>query len=546
MNLFNTERRPLWIALILTLLGWAMAFLPFPTDYLHDSFHFGEYFAAQASLATGQAPFPLVIHGLLDILPASFWSALTPGHDFFPTWLTYRLLELLAALLGVLSLWVLGAGRFPAWFYLAAFGLSACLGYRDVLLVGATVTFLLLLRRSQPATDWKLPTLFVALVTANLFWSLDRGLVGLGALLLPYIADVFWVRPSRAGQKALLTLPVTGALLGLFFTPGQYLENVMVMVRTSAQWRFHTSNAGQLQVLFSALTLTFIGLLLLSVRAGGWQRLPLLKAVSITILTLMMTRLAINRADVFHLASVVWPLMLVGLSFQWTSVDRRLFSLSALRLPALCLLLIIIIYRKTVGLNPLPLLLGDPIGPGYLAGLLSLALVPNLLPSRTQLSELIKRLTLAVVIALTSLNVARVVHGNNGNFSWTAHLMDWPADRTWVDPDTQVTAARIAPLPPGCLLDMTNNGLLLALSGRPACSRFTYLVYANQSYETELLDTIKAKQPPFIVYSSPHWAYRIDGRPMSERLPALNRYLLQAYPVQQCRRGICLRFKVAP
>jgi hypothetical protein len=92
-----------------------------------------------------------------------------------------------------------------------------------------------------------------------------------------------------------------------------------------------------------------------------------------------------------------------------------------------------------------------------------------------------------------------------------------------------------------CVFDLSNNGLIEALVQKPACSRITYPVYGGPAHEVELVDALVRRQPAALVYSSTHWAYAIDQRPMPQRFPELDRYIRAHYPIEHCAEGYCVR-----
>jgi hypothetical protein len=94
-----------------------------------------------------------------------------------------------------------------------------------------------------------------------------------------------------------------------------------------------------------------------------------------------------------------------------------------------------------------------------------------------------------------------------------------------------------------CVFDLSNTGLINAVANLPACSQFTYPVYAGLQNEGKLITDLTRADPPVIVYRSDFWSYAIDGRNMAERFPALDAEIIKLYPREVCKYDYCLRFQ---
>jgi hypothetical protein len=88
-----------------------------------------------------------------------------------------------------------------------------------------------------------------------------------------------------------------------------------------------------------------------------------------------------------------------------------------------------------------------------------------------------------------------------------------------------------------------NVGLVHAVAGLPACSRFTYLVYAGPQHEGQLMAALQRTAPQALLYQANFWSYAIDGRAMNVRFPALDALIRRDYPRQVCQYDFCIRFR---
>jgi hypothetical protein len=147
-----------------------------------------------------------------------------------------------------------------------------------------------------------------------------------------------------------------------------------------------------------------------------------------------------------------------------------------------------------------------------------------------------------IVSTLTAVLNSQRHYFLDGKYKWLMSLISPPNNFT-VSPDAvRLVSQKIIESKSKCVFDLSNHGLINGLSNLPSCTRFTYPVYANRKYETEIIQAIQKSSPDAIVYSSTYGSYSIDGKNMRNRFPLLDVYLLEHYKIQECLDGYCIRY----
>ena len=131
-----------------------------------------------------------------------------------------------------------------------------------------------------------------------------------------------------------------------------------------------------------------------------------------------------------------------------------------------------------------------------------------------------------------------------GRYNWLViHITNLPTAENAVTPGVHWSAKIISESGAECVFDLVNTGLINAVANLPACSQFTYPVYAGPQHENRLTADLIRADPPVIVYRSNFWSYAIDGRNMAERFPTLDAEIMKLYPREVCKHDYCLRFQ---
>jgi hypothetical protein len=131
----------------------------------------------------------------------------------------------------------------------------------------------------------------------------------------------------------------------------------------------------------------------------------------------------------------------------------------------------------------------------------------------------------------------------HGLYNWVRLVANPLKNSSAVDPSINWVASELNRKHSQCIFDLSNNGLVNAISNLPACTRFSYIIYADKKFEGEIIESLTAKLPPAIVYSSDYWSYSIDGKNMVTRFPNLDLFIKRNYPIESCNYGYCMRYK---
>ena len=131
---------------------------------------------------------------------------------------------------------------------------------------------------------------------------------------------------------------------------------------------------------------------------------------------------------------------------------------------------------------------------------------------------------------------------SNGQFYWFKYFYSLPYNYKLVSDGPRWASQEIMNSSSSCIFDFSNNGVINGLTILPLCSRFSYIVYADQSYEYEIIESLRIKKPKAIVYSSKSASFCIDGKSMIYRFPNLNNFILQKYPKSLSAYGYCVRY----
>lgn len=499
---------------------------------LSDPFHDGEYFAVAVNYFSQlPKPFhPLSIHGALDYIPALI-ARYGWGDElyFLPTAAIYSVLDAVAALLLLLITHELCRGRSLGWLVVLgmAVGSSWFVGYRDLLLLGCLYTFLMLSGRSwKLASNIALLVLLGALVGFGMFWSFDRG-VATAVCVGPPMLLMAW--RNRINLVAAAALGITIILPGLFFDGfalSAYLENFNVLLQTSSQWsygwRLHavilTCFVAALNVLAIALTLRAFLISAISLQdAAG--------ALALTLLSLIMLKIGVNRADVEHVFNGLWAPLLLMLS-----LPRQTFAIGKLTFAGFLVM----------GIAAALSFKYHHVGFFVAACVMTHVCIANTQRGKLPGSRVVT--SLCILACASAVTYGGFKHYREGQYQWIAHIFSPPSNVNAVTPGVEWASQRLHDNHAQCVFDLSNNGVINGLLALPSCTRFTYPVYAAQHHETELIRAVEETAPSAIVYSSTFPSYSIDGVTMRDRFKVLDSMLVARYPREECAQGYCVRY----
>jgi hypothetical protein len=507
---------------------------------LADPFHDGEHFAAAVSIHQLDAgvAWGFNLHGALNYLPAlaarHVWG---DSHYFFPAWLVYRVAHSVACLALVgLFVCLLPHRHRPLWLT-AAFVLLApwLVSHKDTfLLTSMCLGVWLFTRPHQQAMRWLGSVLLTVSMAFGVFWSFDRGLVGLLALMPPLVLS-FFVFKDRISAVPLLGVPLLLAAMHVaspLFAFGHYWDNLRFIMQTSHQWGFGLKPTALALTAFMCLLYGLMGwLVVVNRQTLAWRAPPHAALLCLlACLTPLLLQLGVRRADVAHAQNILWlPILVAALaaSLQPLKAPHRYWR-----------------YAMWAVLLAMPALSYKAQSPAFIgaAALLVFLLKDTLVPQAAwmQRGVVVFKATSALVLVYSLVLVAQGLR--QGNYTALLHLDAPPANDLVVPDGPKWVAQQLQQARVPCVLDMTNNGLINALADIPTCSRITYPVYADRAFEGELLAALSHASPPAVVYSTTFFSYSIDGKAMPDRFPALDQALQARYPRLVCAHGYCLRY----
>lgn len=530
-----TSRIPLtWhgLSLLVLLLSAFSRFFPHGTVLYSDPFHHGEYVATLPAVLAGGSDF-FTIHGALDWLPA--WLAaqgVGVARYFLPTMFLFHLLDLLAGLLLYLIVVQQSSSleryRFVVLFATAAL---ACylVGHRDFFLLTSVWLFFALSAQDDKPIRFNLLALTLGLSLAlNVFWSFDRGLAGLLGLGSACLLGL-----ATQHRYGVVLLTTTLVLLGLvqsgWMPVDTYLANLRFLLDTSAQWRYGSDNwtASFLTVVAAIPNLVATYWLARRFRRAAVERdwSEAARLLAWLALCVLMFKAGTNRADSQHVVMALW--------IPWLT----LLSLSGDRLRAKRLIPV----ARWLWWPPLlAIFLFSISHPLFLLLLLAPALYA-LEVRHPQRAERIQHSRLAIftlAFIVLAANVQRAGgHYVKQHYAWLAQLSNPPSNVQTVDNAIRWVVGEFQRQQARCVFDMSFGGVINGVTGLPACTRYTYPIYANTQYEDHLLAQLQQQHPPLVIASSYWW-----GTDWQQRFPKLHTYLQRTYPYEQCHLQYCLRY----
>jgi hypothetical protein len=500
---------------------------------LRDSFHQGEYFAALPTLLDDHADFlPLTIHGALDYIPGLLARKLFGVNTyFFPTSFIYQLLNICAAVFFLAIVFELLRNRptSPLVMFAAAVAAPLLVGYRDALLLLAIYLYLLI-QRSVSSANFLLNVSFGLTVAFGLFWSYDRGLAGAFSLGLACLIHIYRDRRYLTSVLVFLAAAISFGYVWPPLSLGNYWENLRILAETSSQWSYAWEGdtvilAGFLSF-YNMLAIWLLGTSLVGAR---FPQERFANPLLLITLSLFLFKVASNRADVEHILMGLWAPLLACV--YWYSGDHgnSVNTLSKVLLMSFFSLLAIVGYQYSIGaLIPIAVLVA--------AGLISI--------SHTAATNAWANMLFATILAIPIFNAGFSIANGllAGQYHWVRYFGSLPANVELVTDGVRWVSQELTNSGSRCVFDLSNHGVINGLTGLPACSRFTYLVYADQRYEQEIIESLAERGPKAIVFSSTDASFNIDGRTMHTRFPNLANILQSKYGNEKCSFGYCVRY----
>lgn len=507
-----------------------------PSFPVQDAFHKGEFVAAAITVLQG-APFdsvPYTIHGAVDLWPALIVSLVIPERDMLlaNTLVLYPIFSMLAVVFTALASTRLAQRFGIAPLMLVPFLLIAglCIGWRDVFFALSLYLFARIVPDDLGRGGGFLAQILFGLVIAvGTYWSFNRGAAALIAFGLPTL----WLATRHYRFAiSIVTAILVFLAIGSSGVPGVsaqgYLENFVMLLQTSSQWGYSRSLSRDLWWILTVGTVVgAISLVGLRLRRGKLSESQVVLSISLLIGAAIYAKIGLGRIDQAHIVMGVWmPLLVVTLLL--TEVQLNKPSWLQLGISAVAVVLVVYAARRYISILPI-------------AATLIFA-IAVLLGGRLRLN-VAQAVTVFCVSALILTTGKIWGSAKKGTYAWLWDFPNLPAAAESVTPGIRWSAQSIRDSGTHCVFDLVNVGLINAVANLPACSRFTYPVYAGPQHERQLIEDLQRTAPIAILYKADFWSYAIDGKAMSSRFLALDAEILRLYPREECNLGFCLRFR---
>jgi hypothetical protein len=515
----------------------------FPIKDGFDAFHMGEFVASALGIIK-PAPFagdPFTIHGAADFWPALLVNSLDLSNSKFIAYTVaiYPLLSIFTALLIFLVTVRLALIFQSNPIFLAPVFCFApyCMGWRELFFFLSMVIFIELVSIAPNFQRRKiiLQLLFGTSIALGIYWNFSRAVVAIAA----FGPITLWLafRDPRYFISVGTAFSVFFAL-GLF-VPGisvqGFFENFIMLLNTSSQWNLPVSPK---TIVSSVLILGLTALALLRVfqylRSSGYNETQIALFFPLAIASIIYCKVALMRIAAENvLLALIVPLILVCLTTRSRKVDSK-DAVARLMLAAIAAG--VIVYLNVSGYF-------------YYVTILIVVVAFLLIFFEATMEPALYRVSVTIVCAfcLGSAMTAPTGEFKKIRSSKVAPPIDEMVLSNSISPVSEGVgwvAQKLKTNGASCVFDLTNTGLINGASFLPACSRFTYPVYATSEFEGWLINDLLATLPPVIVYSAEHWSYEIDNRPMNERFPALDKAIHSHYSKEECNYGYCLQYKI--
>jgi hypothetical protein len=401
-------------------------------------------------------------------------------------------------------------------------------GYRDVFLLAALWIFFRLQRPFASAIYSHLSVLALGMIlAANVIWSFDRGFAGLAAIgaacVLGGLVDRRYLAVLGSFLCSMLILSVSGV-----WSIAHHVENFRFLVATSSLWSLGYSEFDPAYLTLITLLPNTVVLYVLGKKLYGSlseNKLESANLLLLLVLTGIMFKIGINRADAFHVVMAFWMPILT-----YVYMTRNNASTSkpvAVPFPAMFLpLFAILLYA---GRYPLFILLAIP--PVFYF------LELNRPSMSARLSDH-RALFFTLLIAVILVKAIKVnAHSDRGEYAWLKGLVNPPVNELLVDKEMRWISSELIVAKSNCVFDLSNSGVINGVTGLPSCTKYTYPAYATEAFEADMKKQLQSRLPSVVIFS----ADPVYNN-MQIRFPDLKQYLVVTYPFERCNYGYCLRY----
>ena len=370
-------------------------------------------------------------------------------------------------------------------------------------------------------------------LAVNLFWSFDRGIAGIAgiglACLVLAVSERRYLLSMGSFVASIFAMVWMGAL-----SFSVYVENLEFLLTTSFQWSYGYSKFVPIfwtvvVAVPNGWAIYYLGKQLYQVIRSSWKETAHL--LLLIVLSGLMFKVGINRADAPHVVMALWMPAIAFLYLRGEYAGKlSMFANATIMISIIWLALRWGNYWFCFG-----------------------AIVPAIYAIETRYPKFTgylaspKSAIVVFAIPLLFVNILKISSNYSHNaYLWTSQVSAPPTNRSLVNESIQWVSSEMLKVNSHCVFDLSNNGVINGVTGLPACTKYTYPVYATQRYEADMLQQLQQRNPPVVVFSSTHWAFSINGKSMHDRFPELKSYMVKTYPYEKCNFGYCLRYVNKP
>jgi len=502
---------------------------------LSDSFHYGEYFSTLTTLMHGDF-YPFSIHGGLDYIPGFISLKIFDENSyFFHTWLFHRVLDILPifVFLSIIHLLTKTNDKNTHFLISAAIISPFIFSARDLFLLVSIYLFFLIQRENSFNKRLVYEFIFGLSISVSLFWTFDKGIATVISLGLP---SIIYVYRDRVYILSLVVFFIIITLLHYLvptaFSMINYYENIKFLINTSYQWNYGFQLTPILLTIYiTTYVILSLWLYTQSILNSKEPRANIENSILFIILSLFIFKIAVNRADLYHILMAIWTPLLSLFYLQYNRIDLKINIYLKYSLNVFLLISLLIAIKYTLIHNLVFIVFV----------LLSIGIFfINYPKTRLFIKSKLLPLTYISIIILT-LSII-FININKNKYNWVMKINSPQNNSKSVTDGIRWVSQELIEKKANCVFDLSNNGVINGLTKLPSCTKFSYIVYADYHYEQQIIDSLKNNFPPAIVYSSTFWSFDIDGRSMHERFPILNEFILSNYPYEKCKYGYCIRY----
>lgn len=523
--------------MVLGLLGLVLSFtvnrLQIGDGILDDRFHHGEYIASLSSIIHTSNFVPLTIHGALDFIPGLV-AILAYGKEsyLFPTHLAYLSLSLMACIIAVIIIYRFSQSALQI--FIAGFIAPYLVDFRDFSILLLLFFYFLSLDLKKICGQY-LCLFFLGLLGAfNFYFSTNRGIAGTISIGLALLVSSYFNKAYLIAVASFIFFIFITSFIDPLFSLPNYIDNILFLTQTSYQWSYGfqyeavTFSVFLAIWLISALYLQYVNMA--SARSNVTYPKILANFILFIFLSIFFYQIATYRADFQHIRMGLLAFLL-SITYSLSPIETLTWSRNKAQIFVLIFLTIssYLIFRQD-----------------RILGLLFVAYFLCFIERYKA-----HRLRIFLRVATLLLICQFIFHFSeafwegykNDRFKWTQFIFSSKNNSKAVDTAVNWVAGELKRTNTRCIFDLTNNGVINGVADIPACTRFSYIIYADRKFEREIIDSLSKSNPPALVYSSKYWSYNIDSKNMASRFPDLDAFIQTNYKTETCNEGYCLRYK---